>query len=365
MHYILTTLLIFLFSACAPKSEKPKKLELEPQLVIYNWEDYLSPDIIQSFEDSYGVDVLVETFDDEDRVIEDVNKCSSCYDIAVVSDDLVAKMRNRHLLSAIDLSLIPNFKNIGQSFLDPEFDPENSFSVPYLWGTTGMIVNTEHISNYEQSWNLLWNKDYTGKLAMLNNSGEVMAAALKRLRYSINSNKPSEVEEAFDELKKQKKLLLGYLSVTDIQEEIKEGNLWAAQIYSGEAMELVDENPNLEYFIPNEGSSKWVDNFIITSGARNKAAAHAFINYMLNAKVSAENANYLWYANCNVMAKRYTSKEILSSKSLYPSEDVLARCEFFDVSGDINVMKLRERMKARIWQSLLTGQAKAEAEEID
>lgn len=352
MHLIFTALLIVFFNACSHKAEEPNISELESQLIIYNWEDYLSPDIVESFEETYGVDITIKIFDDEDRVVGDVDKCSNCYDIAVVSDDIVREMRNRHLLSAIDLSLVPNFKNIGQSFLGAEFDPENSYYVPYLWGTTGIIVNTDHIKNYEQSWNVLWDKAYSGKLAMLNNAGEVIAASLKRLRYSINSNKPSELEEAHKELLKQKSLLSGYLSVNDIQDAIKRGDIWAAQSYSGEAMELVDENDNLDYFIPNEGASKWVDNFVIPKGAKNRKAAHLFINYILDSKVSAANANYLWYANCNVLANKYTDKEILNSKGLYPSDDVLARCEFFDGADDIKVLRLRERMRERIWKTL-------------
>lgn len=352
MHLIFTALLLVFFNACSNNTDQPKVSELESQLVIYNWEDYLSPEVVESFEETYGVDVTVKIFDDEDRVVADVDKCPDCYDIAVVSDDLVHKMLNRHLLSSFDLSLVPNFKNIGQSFIGADFDSDNNFSVPYLWGTTGVIVNTDHIKDYEQSWDVLWQNTYSGKLAMLNNAGEVIAASLKRLRYSINSNKPSEVDQAREELLKQKSFLKGYFSVTDIQEAVKNGDLWAAQIYSGEAMALIDESPNLKYFIPNEGASKWIDNFVIPKAAKNRKAAHAFINYILDSKVSAENANYLWYANCNVLANKYTNKEILNSKELYPSEEVLARCEFFDVSADVNTMKLRDRMRERIWETL-------------
>lgn len=351
MRILFYISLIFLL-ACSDKQDQSEPTNSDKKLIVYNWEDYLAPDLIKNFEEKFDIEVELKTFDDEERVIADFENCSSCYDVAIVSDDLVMRLKQKYLLATIDFSLLDAFSNIGQSFVDPAYDHDNKYSVPYLWGTTGVMVNKKYVKDPANSWDMLWNKKYASKIAMLNSRDEVIAAALKRLGYSLNTVMPSELDDAAKILMEQKSLVYGYLDIVEVQEALLDERVWVAHIYSGEAISLIEENEELEYYIPNEGATRWVDNMVISRGAKNKLAAHKFINYILDPRVSASIANHQWYANCNVQARKFTDDEILNSKQVYPSDKVLARCEYFEPSRDKHDLLLSQRIRQRIWERL-------------
>ena len=250
------------------------------------------------------------------------------YDIVIASDIIVREMINMKLLAPIDIKNIPNSKNIAEEFKNPSYDAGNKYSVSYLWGTSGLAINRKYIREQEPSWAILWNPEYKGKISMLNNMQDVIAAALKYSGYSANSVNSAELEKAKELLLKQKPLLRGYEDSIIIMNDLISEKLWAGHVYSGDGSFAAAENENIEYLIPKEGGFVWVDNLLIPVGAQHKYTAEVFINYMLRPDVSAKIANYLWYANTNEAARKFTNPEILEDASLYPSEEVKKKLEF-------------------------------------
>ncbi|MFH1858219.1 MAG: spermidine/putrescine ABC transporter substrate-binding protein, partial [Candidatus Omnitrophota bacterium] len=255
-------------------------------------------------------------------------------------------------LKAVNFEAIPNFKNIGSSFRNLAHDPGNRYSVPYLWGTSGLVVNRALIQEERDSWAVLWNPKYRGKIAMLNNPSEVIGAALFYLGYSPNSSSLSELEQARKLLLEQKPLLAGYLDPIDIREKLIKNELWATHCYSGEGVYAIRQNRDLDYVIPKEGAIQWVDHFVIPRDAQHPETAERFINYLLEPEVSAAIANELWYANCNAAAQSDTLKEIVESPSLYPSEGTLKRCVFLKFSGSEKEQESALRFRNAIWAEL-------------
>ncbi len=310
------------------KPEDGGNQELSEVLNVYNWEDYFGETTLEDFEREYGVKVNLETYEDEDMMISAVQSNPSRYDIIVVSDGTVADMKKMKLLSPIKMENIPNFRNIDERFKNPYYDPGNGYSVPYLWGTTGIAVNRKYVKE-GNTWGILWNPEYRGKMAMLIGRYDTIGSALLYLGYSASSANPDELEEARELLLEQKPLLKGYLETTDIRDQLISEELWAGLQYSGEANYAADENENVEYLIPKEGCIIWTDSLAIPRDAKHKYTAEIFINYILDAEVSAGIANYLWYANCNRAAEEFMDPEILESDAVYPLGEDLEKCEYF------------------------------------
>ncbi|MGB2660794.1 MAG: spermidine/putrescine ABC transporter substrate-binding protein [Candidatus Omnitrophota bacterium] len=318
---------------------------------VYNREDYFAPDTLDNFEKKFGIKINLKTFEDEELMLSEIQSNPRKFDVVIASDNIVRELRQTRLLTEIDSNNIPNLKNIDKKFLDPSYDPGNRYSVPYLWGTTGIVINRAFIRGDEESWAVLWNPEYKKKIAMLNNGFEVIGSTLKYLGYSLNTSDVSELEEAKKKLLEQSPIIAGYLGAIEARNKLISGELWAVQQHSGEGMFAIDENEDLEYFIPKEGAAIRVDSMMIPRDAKHKYTAEVFINYILDPKVSADIANYLWYANCNAAAAPLTDKEILESPFLYPDEGTLKRCEFY-IEGNGEEQRIKEQTVNRIWSEL-------------
>lgn len=342
----------FLFILLIPDTPGTEKKQPARVLNVYNWEDYFGETTIKDFEKISGVKVTLETFDDEEVMLSKIQSHPSRYDVVITSGSSVRELSRMRLLAEINLSNISNLKNIGPEFRNHHYDPEERYSVPYLWGTTGIAVNRDFVKEKEPSWAILWNPAYGGKIAMLNNLDEVIGAALKYLGYSINTLDLERIEEVHRKLLKQEPLLAGYLDPITIRSNLISGKLWAAQIYSGEGMYAADKNDSIEYIIPGEGSSRWIDCLVIPRDSRHKAEAHEFINFILEPEISGAIANYLWYANCNHAARAHTDREILESPYLYPPPSVLSNCEFFHLAGTADQRRSTQKKFNRIWSEL-------------
>lgn len=301
------------------------------ELHIYNWEDYFAPNTLDDFEAESGVEVFLDTFDDEYAMASAVESDTSKYDVIVASDSLMAEMAERRLLAELNLGNIPNLANIDPQFLDQPWDPGNGHSVPYTWGSTGILYNTEYVDSPVESWALLRDPNLAGHVALLNDYSVVIGLTLKSLGYPLNSSDPGQIDEAVQVLKDQQPLLVGYLDSSTMEELMLSGELWAAQIYNGDAAFLVEENDGLAFFIPTEGSDYYVDTLAIPRDAKNKAAAEAFINYILRPEVHAEISNYTQYATPNQAAleQGLIDEELLASEASYPPRDLLEAWEPF------------------------------------
>jgi spermidine/putrescine-binding protein len=302
---------------------------------------------LKNFKKETGIRVTEIYFDDEEEMLGSVQSDLAAYDLVVTSDDTIREMREAKMLSQLDMTQIPNIKNVDEKYLNTAWDPEQIYSIPYMWGTTGMVVNKKYIKEDWDSWSVLFDQRYKGKIAMLNNPFEVTAAVCKMLGLSINTTDPNDFEQVRDILIKQKPIIRGYSDALTNQELIIDGELWAAQIYSGEGLVAVDENDDLVYVIPREGASVWVDCFVMPRDAQHKEEAHIFLNYILRPAVNASIASEIWYATTNREAIPLMDPEVVKSLSVYPPDEVIARTDFFIDIGEAS------NMYNKLWAELM------------
>lgn len=297
-------------------------------LNVYNVGDYIDENIITLFEEKTGIDVQYETYDTNEMMYQKVKSGSTNYDLIFPSDYMVEKMKSEGLLQKIDFKNIPNMKYIDKSFLNPIYDETNEYSVPYMWGTFGILYNKKMVKEPVDSWNILWNPKYKGNIMMFDSVRDTMGISLKRLGYSMNTTNPKEINEAMKELMKQKDLVLAY--VNDEGKDRLLGEEVAMGIaYSGDAVTLMEENPNLAYAIPKEGTNKWVDAMAIPKSVQNKKEAEMFINFLLDPEIAKMNAEYIGYSTPNEGALKLLDKDVTSNPVAYPPKSVMDKTETF------------------------------------
>ncbi len=288
---------ISVYSQCYAQEKESTKVSKKlkpPVLNFYNWEDYIAPSVLEGFEKEFGVKVNLQTFEDEEEMFSSVQSNPAKYDLIIATDGLVNEMKKARLLAPIDLENISNFKHIEPRFISLETDPHKKYSVPYLWGTTGIAYNADFIKEEVNSWAILWDAKYKGNISMLNSPYEVIGAALKYLGYSLNTTNPSQLQEAREKLLEQKPLIRGYDDPITVRDNLVSNKLWIAQAYSGDAMYAILKNKSINYIIPKEGASLWVDSLCIPRDTPHKYTAEVFINYLLSPKVSLDTLIVIW-----------------------------------------------------------------------
>ena len=274
----------------------------EKVLNLYNWNDYVAKSTIPNFEKQTGIKVTQDVYSSNEELLNKLRAGGTGYDVIVPSDYMVDIMIKSNILLPLDKSKIPNMKNVGENFKGLPYDPNNEYSVPYQWGTTGILYNEKEIGQLEESWEPMWRPEFSGKIGMLNDPRETPGAALYKLGYSVNATEDEQLAEAEAELKKQKPLLRGYFDSTQNRPLVQNGDLLLGHVFSGDAFLVLSENPDLDYIIPKPGATRWTDNMAIPQGAEHPDNAHKFINYILDAKVGAELTNYTYYNTPNEAA---------------------------------------------------------------
>lgn len=327
----ITTLSLGFITGCGKENEEKNVLS------IYNVGDYIDESLIAKFEKETGIKVRYETYDTNEMMYQKVKSGSSSYDLVFPSDYMVEKMKNESLLQKIDFKNIPNIKYIDKDFFNPIYDDTNEYSVPYMWGTFGILYNKKMVKEPVDSWDILWNPKYSGNIMMFDSVRDTMGIALKKLGYSMNSTNPKEINEAKELLIKQKDLVLAYVN-DEGKDRLLGEEAAMGIIYSGDAVSLIKENHNLAYVIPKEGTNKWVDAMCIPSTAKHKKEAEKFINFLLDPENAAINAQYIGYSIPNTGALELLDKEVTSNPVAYPSENILDKCEtFIDLGNDIRI----------------------------
>lgn len=328
--------LILLFSGCADGGDKTVLRGEESQgspasggLVIFNWDDYVAPEVVADFEAETGIKVTIETYESLGELSGRLQSTPDAFDLVVVDDVTLNELRDVRLIQEIDHREIPNMKNIAPRYLDQDFDPGNRFSIPYLWGTTLVAFRADKIGEPKESWNLLWDPSLKGKVAMMDEKEDLYAAALLSLGHPLNTEDPKELQDAFEYLVKQREVVAPvYQPLGEVEELLVSGKVWAAMLYSGDAAMLAEEDDRIQYFIPDEGAPIWMDNLAIAREAKNVESAHLFIDFISRGNEAAKNANYLWSATPNQAASPHLSEDLLADSSVYPSQSVVAKCDF-------------------------------------
>lgn len=322
-------------AACAPAG--PAGPALARELHVYNWSEYIDPQIYADFEEEFGVRVVEDTFASNEELLAKLQAGATGYDVIVPSDYMVEIMIEQGLLAELDHKNIPNLKNIAPKFADPPYDPQMVHCVPYQWGTTGIGYNSELFEEPPDSWAYLFDPEvaslYAGKFTMLNDSREGIGAALKYLGYSLNSTDEAQLMEARDLLIRQKPWVYAYDSeqYEDLlsADEIVMGHGW-----SGDFFMAAVEDERIWYAIPQEGATIWADNLCIPKTAPNKYTAEVFINYLLRPEVGAAISNFTWYASPNAAATEFIDAEILEEPAIYPPPEVMERLEWIEDVGE-------------------------------
>ena len=305
------------------------------EITVYNWGQYISDgtddslDVIAAFEEETGIHVNYITFDSNESMYTKLKTGGASYDVIIPSDYMIGKLIEEDMLEPLDFSNIPNYENIDEAFRDQAYDPENIYSVPYTWGTVGLIYNRQYVSDEDaQSWSCLWNSKYAGKILMFDNPRDAFAIAESILGYSLNSTDENALRQCADLLAKQKPVLQAYV-MDQIFDKMQRGEAWIAPYYAGDYLTMVEENPDLGFSHPQEGFNIFIDAMCIPKGCQNKAGAEAFINFLCRPDVSAANLDYIGYSTPISAAKAYMDEDVISSPVSYPDDETLARSESF------------------------------------
>lgn len=325
MVVMILTLTAFIFTGC--------KSDDKVVLNVYNWGDYIDEDIFDTFEEETGIEINYETFATNEEMYTKIKKGGTQYDIAIPSDYMIEKMIKEDLVEPIDLTKIPNYSNIDSRFKGLAFDPNNEYSVPYFWGTVGIIYNKDLITEPVDSWNVLWDEAYSGQFTMIDSQRDSIMVALKKLGYSMNTKDLNELEEAKNALIEQKPLVLAYVG-DNVKDMLISEEAAMAVVWSGEASAVIQEYDNFEYVLPKEGSNMWFDNIIIPKGSKNIDAAHQFIDFLCRGDIGFKNADYVGYATCNTETMKLLDPELLGTTYAYPDEALLENFEIFSDPGD-------------------------------
>lgn len=297
---------------------------------VCSWGEYIETDLIDQFEDETGIKVNYTTTESNETLYSLLKTGGSSYDVIVPSDYMLSRLIAEGMLEPLDFSNIPNFDQIGDDYKNLAYDPENLYSVPYTWGTTGIIYNTKMVKEPVDSWSILFDEDYKGEILMIDNPRDAMGVALQYLGYSINTTDREELQAAYDLLRSQKPILQAYV-MDQIFDKLEGGEAAMGVYYAGDFLAMKENNPNLAFAIPKEGANFFVDAMCIPKGARNKAEGEAWINFMCSKDASLANLDYIWYASPNTQAMEEYMPELPPEDAavLNPSKEKLAQCEMF------------------------------------
>jgi spermidine/putrescine transport system substrate-binding protein len=322
----------------------------EQVLNLYNWSEYMPQTVLDQFTEETGIKVVYTTYDSNEAMYARLKLLdeSSQYDLAVPSTYYVNKMRNEGLLAPIDRSKLSGFDNIDSTLVNLDIDPGNQYSVPYLWGTTGIAVNGDAIDPATvTSWADLWKPEYQGRIMMMNDVREVFHVGLRVLGYSANSTNPEEIEAAYNKLAE---LMPGVRTFNSDAPRMPylEGETDIGMIWNGEAVMGAEDLPALTYIYPQEGAIVWFDSFVIPKNAKNVEAAHKFIDFMLRPEIAAEISTDIGYATPNLPARELLDEEVKADRAVYPTAEDMVNAEVQEDVGEALLVyeKFWEMLKA-------------------
>ena len=351
--FLLMALLMALTMTACQSTEGTEGGKAAEQVVnVFNWEDYIDPEVLDLFEQETGIKVNYMCFTTVEDMIVQVEANPGAFDVCFPSDYIIERMINKGMLAEINYEHVPNADPNADTcqtldhLLYPDYDPENKYSVPYMWGTVGILYNTTMIDLDPEttSWSILWDPQYQNSIFMMDSIRDSMGVTLKYLGHSVNSVSIPELFTARDMLIDQKKLgVVKAYQVDETKDKMVAGEAAMAVVWSGDAMYAIDLNEDLDYFVPVEGSNAWCDSAVIPKTAKNKANAETFINFLCRPDVAAMNWNYIWYSTPNKGAIEliedpegdYEGYEYTQNRTLSPTDDIMDKCEFFrDIPED-------------------------------
>lgn len=328
---LLSTALLCL-SGCGASSSGKQNGEV----IVYNWGEYIDPETIEQFEQETGIKVIYDEFETNEIMYPKVEAGASQYDVVCPSDYMIQKMIENDLLQELNFDHIPNAKNINSQYYEQstQFDPGNKYSVPYCWGTVGILYNKTMVDDPVESWDILWNEKYADNILMQDSVRDAFMVSLKSLGYSMNTLDEQELKEATAKLIEQKPLVQAYV-IDQVRDKMIGGEAALGVIYSGEAIYTQRENADLEYVIPKEGTNVWIDSWVIPKNAPNLENAEKFIDFMCRGDIAYKNFQYITYSTPNDAARELIEEEDIKHSSIaFPDLGQYNNLETFSYLGE-------------------------------
>jgi spermidine/putrescine transport system substrate-binding protein len=312
-----------------------KAAQSDVTINVYNWGEYISTgeddsmDVNAEFTKETGIRVNYTTFEDNESLYSKMAGGGADYDVIFPSDYMISKMINEKMLAKLDFNNIPNYKYIDQTYRNQVYDPKNEYSVPYTWGVVGIFYNKKYVTEKVDSWKILWNEKYAGKILMFDNPRDSFGIAQKILGYSYNSTDSSEWNNAAQLLEQQKPLVQAYV-MDQIFDKMSSGEAWLAPYYAGDAATLVSENEDIGFSIPTkEGTNFFVDAMCVPAGTKHKKEAEAYINFLCRPDVAAANMETVGYSTPESEAKKLLPEETQNNDIIYPPDSIIKNSETY------------------------------------
>ncbi len=356
---LVTIALLLGLSACGYEYQYPETVGkynradlVNTTLNVYNWGEYMSDgsegsiDVIKEFEALTGIKVNYSTFDSNESMYSLLKYGGVSYDIVIPSDYMIERMINEDMLLEIDTSALQNYHYIDNKYRNLYFDPENKYSVPFSVGMVGLIYNTSIVKETPDSWSIMWDEKYKNDVLTFNNPRDAFAIAQFMLGHSINTTDKKEWDQAADLLKKQKDVLQAYV-MDEVYNKMESGSAAIAPYYAGDYLSMVDNNEDLAFVYPKEGTNIFVDSICIPKNAENYDAAMLFIDYLLEPSIALANAEYIYYASPNTSVVENPEYSLADNEILYPDESETPKTEYYH---DMDV-KTRQYFD-KLWQDV-------------
>lgn len=341
-----------LLAGCSPSPSNtgsagvPSPADADQSITVMNWGEYMDESLNAQFENETGIKVTYRTYATNEALYASLKSGGVSYDVIVPSDYMIGRMIEEDMLEKLDFANIPNASDIMDKFKKPEYDKDASYSVPYMWGTVGIIYNTTMVDEEIDSWSSLFDEKYAGNILMFDNSRDAVGIALKYLGYSFNTTDETQLREALGLLVQQKPLVQAYV-MDQIFDKMEGGEAALGPYYAGDAITMIEENPDLAYAAPKEGSNVFVDAFCIPKGSKNKEAAEKYINFMCSAEAGLANCETIGYSTPLNSVYDMLDEDIKNGIS-YPSDAMLDKCEVFN-----NLPKATRELYDSLWNDLM------------
>jgi spermidine/putrescine transport system substrate-binding protein len=323
----------------------------EPKLNFYNWDTYIGETTLGDFKDASGIDVSMDLFADNDELFAKLKEGNPGYDLIVPTNDYVERMITAKMLSPLDHGKIPNFKkNVAKAFQDTQFDPGRKYSMPYMWGTQGIGYRKSKVDGVPDSWKWLMDSDkYSGRVALLSEANTVFGAGMKYLGHPYNSKDPAHLKQVEDMLTKQKPHIKVFAEDNG-QDLLLSGEVDITMEWNGDILQVMEEDDDISYVVPKEGSLLWQDCLCIPNGAPHPGNAHKFIDFILDAEAGAAIADFIQYATANAAARKLLPPEYNDNPAIFPTEATLSKCEAAIYLGED-----AQRQRDEAWTRILAA----------
>ena len=308
----------------------PNKPYAGTEIVVFNWFDYIDPNVIDMFTAETGIVVKYANFTNNEEMYTKLVANPGVYDVIVPSDYIIERLVKENGLEKLDLTAMPNVANLSEWVKHPSYDPSGEYSVPYMWGTVGILYNTTMVDEEITHWAQMFDTKYAGNVIMMDSYRDSLGITMKMMGYSLNERNPEALEAARDKLIEQKQngIVKAY-QLDETKDKMIAGEAALALVYSGDALYSMEENEDLAYVVPMEGSNIWLDAMCIPKGSKNVEAAQVFIDFMCRTDIARMNMDYIWYSTPIQTVIDEMSEEEKNNSTLNPSQEVIDRCEFF------------------------------------